>query len=127
MHQFEKLHIWQEGIELVAEIYQVTKTFPKEEMFGLTSQMRRSAVSIPTNIAEGACRNNVGEFRHFLGIAAGSTAELITLIHLAEKISLLDLAKADQLIEKLRSLQNRNFTLQQKVGDKKDQKQHRTG
>ena len=68
---------------LVKQIYQYTSSFPKEEMYGLTSQMRRAAVSIPANIAEGQSRNTTGEFSQFLGIAKGSIAELQTLILLS--------------------------------------------
>jgi len=77
---FQDLRIWQKGIEVVKDIYILTKKFPKEELYGLTSQMRRSAVSIPSNIAEGFRRYHNKEYKQFLYIALGSCAELETQI-----------------------------------------------
>ena len=71
-----KLNVWKKAIEFVKQIYQVTGLFPSEEKFGLVSQMGRSAISIASNISEGAGRNNKKEFNQFLGIAQGSTSEL---------------------------------------------------
>lgn len=73
-------------MDLVLGVYELTMRLPKEELFGLSSQLRRAAISIPANIAEGHCRNNTGEFRHFVGIACGSAAELETLLELARRI-----------------------------------------
>ena len=75
---FQDLRIWQIGIEVVKDIYVLTKKFPKEELYGLTSQMRRSAVSIPSNIAEGFRRYHNKEYKQFLYIVLGSCAELET-------------------------------------------------
>jgi len=77
---FQDLRIWQKGIEVVKDIYTLTKNLPKEELYGLTSQMRRSAVSIPSNIAEGFRRYHNKEYKQFLYIAMGSCAELETQI-----------------------------------------------
>ncbi|WP_290764275.1 four helix bundle protein [Fibrobacter sp. UBA4297] len=85
---FKDLVVWQKAMDLSVVIYQMTKTFPKDEMFGLTSQMRRAAVSIASNIAEGEGRKSKKEFAHFLGIALGSKAELETQMLLCEKIGL---------------------------------------
>ncbi|PWG80265.1 four helix bundle protein [Pararcticibacter amylolyticus] len=76
MRDFQKLSIWQKSHLLTIKIYSITKTFPKEELYGLTSQARRSASSIPTNIAEGCGRNSIPDFKRFLMIAAGSASEL---------------------------------------------------
>lgn len=76
MKDFRTLHVWQKAHDLTLCIYDVTKTFPKEEQFGLTSQMRRSSSSIPTNIAEGCGRGSDAEFKRFLQIAFGSLSEL---------------------------------------------------
>ena len=79
---YEKLRIWQAGQELVLEVYRLTKTFPRHELWGLTSQMRRAAVSIPANIAEGASRGSLKELRQSLLIARGSLTELETYLRL---------------------------------------------
>ena len=81
--KFQDLKVWQKSLELVKDIYSTTKSFPSDELYGITSQMRRSAVSIPTNIAEGFRRNYPKEYRQFLSIALGSCAELETLIEIA--------------------------------------------
>jgi four helix bundle protein len=73
-------------MELVVSVYSVTTTFPQHEQYGLVSQLRRAAVSVPANIAEGAARNGSKEFLHFLGIASGSLSELDTLIDLARQL-----------------------------------------
>lgn len=76
MRDFTKLTIWQKGHQLALKVYDVTRLFPKEEIFGLTSQMRRSASSIPTNIAEGCGRNTNLQLKNFLNFSIGSTSEL---------------------------------------------------
>ncbi len=73
-------------MDLAVLVYRFTRAFPSEELYGLTSQMRRSSISIPCNIAEGQGRNNTSEFRHFLGIARGSNSELQTQIDLARRL-----------------------------------------
>jgi four helix bundle protein len=77
---YRKLKIWQKGMELMKMIYELSRLFPKEEMFGLTSQMRRAAISIPSNIAEGSQRTSNKEFANFVLIAKGSLAELETQV-----------------------------------------------
>ena len=81
------LHAWQHAIALVKVIYRLTAAFPDSERFGLTAQMRRAAVSVPSNIAEGAARTTTREFLHFLGIASGSLSELDTQITLAKNLN----------------------------------------
>ena len=78
VQSYEDLKAWQKAIELVAAIYIATESFPKAEIFGIVSQMRRAAASVPSNIAEGQGRLTTGEFRHFVGIARGSLQELET-------------------------------------------------
>lgn len=80
--------VWQKSMELAIEVYKLTKDFPREEVYGLTSQIRRSAVSIPSNIAEGHGRLNRREFQQFLGIARGSTYELQTQLDLAKALQM---------------------------------------
>lgn len=86
---YKDLIVWQKSMGLVAMVYQVTKTFPKEELYGLTNQLRRAAVSIPSNIAEGQARNSTAEFRNFLSIARGSLAEVETQLLIAERLNYL--------------------------------------
>lgn len=81
--------VWQKAIELVVLIYQLTKTFPKEELYGLTSQIRRAAVSVPANLAEGQGRRLRGEFQQFVGNARGSLLELDTHLELALRLQYL--------------------------------------
>ena len=81
-----QLKVWQEAITLVTDIYQLTAGFPREEIYGLTGQMRRAAVSIPSNIAEGAARSSPKEFARFLMVARGSLSELETQLILAEQL-----------------------------------------
>jgi four helix bundle protein len=89
MHQFKKLQVWDKAVDLAIEVYKMTRNFPMEEKFGLTSQMRRCSVSIASNIAEGAGRNSNGEFVHFLGIADGSANELETQAVIARRLNYL--------------------------------------
>lgn len=106
---YKDLKVWQTGIELAKEIYKITENFPKEEVFGLTSQMRRCAVSIPSNIAEGKLRGYQKEFKKFLLISFGSGGELETQIILAKslaKTSKLDYAKADDLLDQTMKMLN---------------------
>jgi four helix bundle protein len=83
MQDYKKLKIWQQGHEITLLTYTITKTFPKDEMYGLTSQMRRAAFSIPANIAEGCGRDSQAELGRFVTIASGSAFELDYLAHLA--------------------------------------------
>jgi len=98
---YNDLITWQKGIELVKEVYKATQSFPKEEIYGLTSQIRRSAVSIPSNIAEGHARNTTGEFIQFLGIAKGSLAELDTQIIIAAELGFISEQQKNLLREKI--------------------------
>ncbi len=85
---YRDLIVWQKAIELTVCIYQLTRTFPKDEIYGLVPQIRRAAVSVASNIAEGRGRLNVGEFRQFLGIAQGSVYELQTQLLVARKLGM---------------------------------------
>ena len=87
IRSFRQLKIWQKGIDIVKNTYALTKKFPKEEMYGLTAQMRRSAVSIPSNVAEGFKRYHSKEYTQFLHITLGSAAELETQLVIAEALS----------------------------------------
>ncbi|MGC1464005.1 MAG: four helix bundle protein [Terracidiphilus sp.] len=100
IRSFRDLKVWQKSMDLTVAVYDLTKSFPREETFGLTSQLRRSAVSIPSNIAEGQGRSNTREFQQFLGIARGSNCELQTQLEIARRIGLGD----PQLINDAESL-----------------------
>jgi four helix bundle protein len=90
MKTHKDLNVWKDSIELVIAIYTVTKGFPREETYGITSQIRRAAVSIPANISEGAARNYSKEFIRFLRIAQGSLSEFETLLYISLKLNYLD-------------------------------------
>ncbi|QDT79192.1 hypothetical protein Mal35_26470 [Gimesia maris] len=83
---YRELIAWQKAMSMVTHVYELTQTLPDNEKFGLVSQIRRSAVSVPSNIAEGQARNTTGEFIQFLGIARGSTAELTTQLLIAANL-----------------------------------------
>jgi four helix bundle protein len=94
---YKDLVVWQRAMDLVTEIYRSTEAFPKQEIYGLSSQIRRAAVSIPANIAEGQGRLTPGEFRQFLGYARGSLLELETLIVVAGNLRYLNPAQVTDL------------------------------
>ena len=102
--EYRDLVVWQKALELVTQVYAETAAFPREELFGLTSQMRRAAVSVPSNIAEGQGRLSRGEFQQFLGNARGSLLELETQIEIAARLGLLGREKADHLLERSRGV-----------------------
>jgi four helix bundle protein len=96
----KKLLIWARALDLVAEVYRVTKTFPADERFGLASQMRRAAVSIPSNIAEGAARRSRKEYIHYLYQARGSVSEIDAQLEIARRLDYLSDAAFRQLQDK---------------------------
>ena len=98
---YKELIVWQKSIDLVTKIYRITKDFPKAELYGLVSQMRRSAVSIPSNIAEGFQRNSTKEYLQFLYIARGSAAELETQIDISKRLKYIEALKLKDIEELL--------------------------
>lgn len=104
MESHKDLKVWQESMNLVVEIYKITNYFPKEELYALTNQMKRSAVSIPSNIAEGAGRNGKAEYCRFLYIALGSASELETQIEIAYRLNFISDIK--NLDSKIRFIKN---------------------
>lgn len=86
IHSYKELVVWKKSVEIVIEMYELTEDYPKSELYGLTSQMRRAAVSIPSNIAEGRRRGTRKDFRHFLLLAYGSGAELETQIEISKRL-----------------------------------------
>ncbi len=114
MHNFQKLEVWKVSMELTTEIYNYTKNFPDNEIYGITSQMRRCSISIPSNIAEGSGRKTNKEFVHFLSIANGSSYELQTQIIVSNNIGYINEEIKDSLTTKLFSVQKMIYTLIQK-------------
>lgn len=102
---FRKLIVWQLSIQFVEQIYSLTAKFPNEEKYGLTSQILRSAVSIPSNIAEGSSRNSQKDFVRFLSIAIGSSFELETQLLIAHKINLIENDSYSEIAQNLNQIQ----------------------
>lgn len=115
MHKIEDLKIWKKSIELSKTIYLLVADLPHDEKFGLTSQIKRSAVSIPSNIAEGAGRNSQKGFKHFLSIANGSNYELQTQLILLVELNLINKEKVQPVIESCIEIQKMNYSFQQKL------------
>jgi|JI10StandDraft_1071094.scaffolds.fasta_scaffold747562_1 four helix bundle protein len=112
MHNFKELKIWQKALELSVDVYKVTSLFPKEDKFGLISQIKRSAVSIPSNIAEGAGRNSVKEFLYFLSVANGSSYELQTQLLISNKLNFLKDDVLESMLSELDEIQKMNYNFQ---------------
>ena len=105
MHNFKDLKVWQKAIELATSIYQVTSSFPNEEKFGLTSQMRRASVSIPSNIAEGSARTSRKAFANSLEISLGESFELETQMEIAKRIGFLSEEQINTLTASVSEIQ----------------------
>jgi four helix bundle protein len=120
MHNYKELNVWIESKNFVITVYKVTTKFPKSEVYGLTSQINRAAISIPSNIAEGAGRNSNKDFSRFINIAIGSSFELETQLIIAFDLDLIDKSDFDTCIERIvkiqKMLSNFNKYLQSKVG-----------
>lgn len=100
MRTHENLDVWQKAVDFVVSVYKTTDSFPSEEKFGLTSQIRRASVSIPANIAEGAARSSNKEFMHFLSISQGSASELETELLIANRLGFIDSETYLTLVER---------------------------
>ena len=98
---FRDLDVWRKGIDIVKDIYKIGKEFPRQELYGLASQMQRAAVSIPSNIAEGFNRFHNKEYKQFLYVALGSCAELETHIEIASELKYIDNEKRASILEKI--------------------------
>ena len=103
------LEIWKEGIKLVTKIYKLTKDFPKEELYGLTSQMRRAAVSYPSNLAEGAARESITEYIRYIYISLGSLSELETQLIISKNLGFS--LQVDDLLLDIKTLNSRTRSL----------------
>lgn len=118
MHNYKELKIWQKSIELVTEMYKLTRTYPNDEKFNLVSQINRAAVSISSNIAEGAGRNSDREFLQFLAIAHASTYEVETQLIISKNLGYLLDKDLEEMSDKLVELQKMNYVFQQKLKSK---------
>ena len=115
MHNFRKLDIWMDGIELADSVYSITDSFPRSEIYGLASQMQRAAVSVPSNIAEGSGKDSNRDFARFLVIALGSLYELETQIEIAHRRGYLSTENYYYLCTHIESLQKRIYNLRQRI------------
>lgn len=103
MRDFRKIRAWAEADDLTVRTYELTRSFPKEEVYGLTSQIRRASFSVPSNIAEGSARNSKKEYLHFLYIARGSLTEVQYFAHLASRLGYLSEEDARDLEDRIKS------------------------
>ena len=117
MHNFEELKIWQKAMDLTTRVYEMTALLPDNEKYGLTTQIRKSAISIPSNIAEGSGRNTNGEFKNFLGIANGSAKELHTQIVLANRLNLISKETTSPILADLIEIEKMSYALIKKFSN----------
>lgn len=118
MHKVKDLKIWQKSIELTKLVYEAVLLLPSNEKYGLTSQIKRSAISISSNIAEGAGRNSIKEFKQFLSIANGSAYELQTQLILTVELDLIPEDNVQPILNLLIEVQKMNFSLQKNLESK---------
>lgn len=118
MHNYKELKVWQESMKLAKMIYIISSDFPQEERFGLTSQLRRCAISVPSNVAEGAGRKSDKEFLHFLSISTGSIYELETQLLLALDLGYTLQTKTDNTLEVISGLQKMLYRFQEQLSAK---------
>lgn len=123
MRDFRKYKVWNDSISLVTDIYNLLKSFPVYERYALSDQMRRSAVSVASNIAEGASRTSSKEFDHFLQISIGSAFELETQLTIANSLSYIDEDQLDNMLVKIDSLEKRLNKLISTLRDNKSSSQ----
>jgi len=112
---YKTLKVWQKSVDLAVKVYKSTENFPKEEAYGLTSQIRRCSVSIPSNIAEGSGRNSDKEFNNFLGYSQGSSFELETQLIIANKVGYLKDDNFQNLQEGITEIQKMNYALKKRL------------
>ncbi len=115
---YKDLLVWQKGIDLVKRIYQITAKFPADEKFGLVAQMRRAAVSVPSNIAEGQARHTTGQFVQFISNAEGSVAELDTQLIIAVELGYCEQAEVGDAFELISELRKMLNALRRKLSEK---------
>ncbi len=115
VQSYRDLIVWQKSMDLVERVYRMTGVFPKEEMYGLSSQVRRAAVSIPSNIAEGQARKSTAEFLHFLSIAQASRAEVETQTLIAQRLGYVTQAQIKEILSLLDEISRMLNTLRTKL------------
>lgn len=108
---YRELIVWQDGIKLVKAVYKLTEKFPRQEVYALADQVRRAAVSVPSNIAEGQARKSPGDFRRFLHIALGSLAEVDTQLVLAQEFGYITKEDIDVMDEQIQGLRKKLYAL----------------
>lgn len=105
LESYKNLEVWKKSIDLVDEVYKITRQFPKAETYGLSSQMQRSSVAIPSNIAEGYCRNHRKEYVQFLSIAYSSSAELETQLIIAKRLYIgIDYSRSEKTLDEVKRM-----------------------
>ncbi|MEM6317242.1 MAG: four helix bundle protein [Bacteroidota bacterium] len=114
-HNFLHLDIWKRSRKMVKNIYKATKSFPSEEKFGLTSQIRRAAISVPSNIAEGCGRDSDPQLKNFLNIAIGSICELETQVYLAFDLEYLNQTATDMLVNEITIIRKMMMSFQKRL------------
>ncbi|WP_010522997.1 four helix bundle protein [Aquimarina agarivorans] len=115
MRDYKKYNVWEQSHKLTLDVYRVTKKFPKEEVYGLTSQLRRAMLSVPTNISEGAGRHSDKEFANFLNIASGSAAESNYLLEVSKDLNYITKEEFEKLDAVLISIRKMLNSLQSKI------------
>lgn len=115
LHNYKELTVWQKAVEIATSVYKVTQNFPKHELYGLTSQIRRSTISISSNIAEGAGRKSDKDFSRFLNISYGSSFELETQLIISKELKYLNDSNFDQLNNDLTEIQKMLYSLIKKL------------
>ena len=118
MHNIGKLKIWNASIDLCVEVYEAVANMPNDERYGLSSQIKRSAVSIPSNIAEGAGRDSSPQFNQFLNIAFGSSYELQTQLIISERLNFISKEVNEPILSKLDEIQNMIYVFKENVNKK---------
>ena len=118
VQNYRDLRVWQAGMDLVEQIYRLTQSFPPDERFGLTSQLRRASVSIPSNIAEGHAREHTAEYLHHLSIAQGSLAEVQTQSEIARRLGYLSTEQAQAVEQQTIALSKQLYALRNALSKK---------
>ena len=126
---YRDLDTWKVAMNLVEDVYRATAAFPRSELYGLTSQLRRAAVSIPANVAEGKCRPTTGAYAHHVGIARGSQGEVETCIEIAARLGMLPSLQSETLLataSRVGQMLNRLYqSLERKIEREREEEQHR--